>query len=241
MLNRRRQYRVLPEFANIVQSELLGPKVHARSVTLLDLSAGGAGVELPSGAKDLLQIGDTVLLRVSSERLPAALIMNGRLSFVSTDTRPKVGIAFLEWRQHRVLLDSDLRSLFNEREAFRVEPDTKRSIEVVLVQGGVRLATRVRDISVLGAGLAGPSPFVERLSSDRPVVLHIQLPEVRGPIIVSSDLRHARVSDGTTALFGFRFEDEASLSPTARRSLADYVMGRQREIARLGLRQEILL
>ncbi len=239
MLNRRRQYRVSPEFSDIVRIELLGPKVHARSVTLLDLSAGGAGVELPTGAKDLLQVGDLVQLRVSSDRLPAPLDMHGRLSFVSPDARPKIGIAFLEWRQHRVILDSELRSLFNEREAFRVEPDTKRPIDVVIEQGAVRATARVRDISVLGVGLTAAASLVESLSPDRPVRLQIHLPEVRGAITVAGDLRHARVVDGASAVLGFRFEDAATLSPTARRAVGDYVMGRQREVARLGLRQEV--
>ena len=69
MDNRRRQYRVTAEFDRLVQVELLGPKVHATNVRMLDLSAGGAGIVLPSRASGVLRMRDRIELRLISAAL----------------------------------------------------------------------------------------------------------------------------------------------------------------------------
>ena len=54
MDNRRRQYRVTAEFDRLVQVELLGPKVHATNVRMLDLySYAGAMASGWSAARAL--------------------------------------------------------------------------------------------------------------------------------------------------------------------------------------------
>ena len=157
-MNRRRQYRVTADFDKFVNLELLGPKVHARNVRLLDLSSGGCGVELPAAANGMLRRNDTVNLRVISSRLPDSVDMKGTVAWLKEKSaKPQVGLNFVNWRQHRILLDSDLKGLFNEREAFRVTPDGRKPIDVELELVGDIAGTftvRIRDVSLLGLGVS---------------------------------------------------------------------------------------
>lgn len=241
-MNRRRQYRVTADFEKYVKLELLGPKVHATRVRLLDLSSGGCAVELPLSADGLLANRDLVDLRVISERLPASLDMSGQVAWIKGGPRaPHIGLNFINWRQHRMLLDSDLKGLFNEREAFRVAPDSRRPISVELHVGADRQTTipgSVRDISVLGIGVSvGTSQLSQRPELD-PVVASFVLPDSDERIEATVDVRYVRSEpENRTAHVGLRLAAPDRLPMSARRSLQRYVMGRQRALCRMGVRE----
>lgn len=240
MSNRRRQYRVTERFDELVQIELLGPKVHARNVVLQDLSAGGAGIVLPKTASGMLRLRDRIELHLISPKLSNGPVrMHAKVCHLDErGLEPKVGISFESWREHRVLLDSELRSLFNEREAFRVEPGLDPILVEVLARAGrVRLMGRLRDVSVLGLGVQLPLEATERLRVGMSVMLRFALPGSSEVIEAPCQVRHMRV-DGSLRRsgIGFRMADGVRMKAEHRRSVRDFVMLRQRELLRMGVR-----
>jgi len=240
--DRRKQYRVTTEFDELVKIELLGPKVHARNVRLLDLSAGGAGIELPEHTGGLLRIRDRIELSMLSPKLPTDIKMDARVCYLDErGARPKVGLAFESWREHRILLDSELRTLFNEREAYRVEPAVQDPLVVELHARGGRLVVHggVRDLSVLGFGLWVPTSALEHLRDGASIDLHLSFPGDDGGLVTPAQVRYLQ-ADGarTRALVGLRLPDGPTVGPRVRQAITRFVMERQRELLRMGLRED---
>ena len=253
MDNRRRQYRVTAEFDRLVQVELLGPKVHATNVRMLDLSAGGAGIVLPSRASGVLRMRDRIELRLISAALSEPVRMFARISHLDERERePKVGLEFESWREHRALLDSELKTLFNERDAFRVDPSQREPVELRILGGrgdALLAATRavgtrasapveaqVRDISVTGLGVKLLGPVTGPWGATEGLRLEARLPGEPQAVTLDVELRYLRPQADGMTLAGLRLAEETT--PHARRARAAvtrYVMDRQRAILRVGL------
>lgn len=255
MDNRRRQYRVTAEFDRLVQVELLGPKVHATQVRLLDLSAGGAGLVLPARASGVLRMRDRIELRLVSEALAEPVRMFARICHLDERERePKVGLAFESWREHRALLDSELKSLFNEREAFRVDPSQKEPVGLrILAPGGGLLAVsrpvgtrlagpveaQLRDISVSGLGVKLVGPLSGAWGAHDSLQVEARLPGEDAALRVDVELRYLRPQGDGLTLAGLRLHEEATPhARRARQAVTRYVMERQRALLRVGLRDE---
>ena len=242
MNNRRSQYRVTARFDQLVQVEVVGPKIHARNVVLQDLSAGGAGIVLPRSASGMLRLSDRIDLQMHSEKLSEGPVrMSARICHLDErEARPMVGLAFESWREHRALLDSDLRELFNEREAFRIEPGGGAVVvQVRSPDRRVRLTGNLRDISVLGFGLDQPLEAADRLLSGTMVSLHFTLPGSSTVIHAPSQIRFLRADlDGQRTISGLRLAEGLKVDPKHRREIARFVMTRQRELLRMGIRPD---
>ena len=243
MSNRRTQYRVTARFDKLVRIELVGPKVRASNVILQDLSAGGAGLILPSSASGMLRHRDRVELSLSSEKLTDGPVsMFARICHLDErERRPKVGLEFESWREHRALLDSDLRELFNEREAFRIEPGRQEIVtELSTPDRRVRLTGSIRDISMLGFGVEMPPEAMERLEVGRMIALKFNLPGGSSVIEAPCQLRFVTADfTGQRNLSGLRMADGIKVDPKHRREIARYVMQRQREHLRMGIRDDV--
>jgi c-di-GMP-binding flagellar brake protein YcgR len=237
--NRRKQYRVTARFDQLVKIEVVGPKVHCKNVVLQDLSAGGAGIILPKSASGMLRLRDRIELRLESTKLSdGPVTMFARICHLDERTaRPNVGLAFESWREHRALLDSDLRELFNEREAFRVEPgSTPVIVETATLDRRVRMMARLRDISVQGFGLDLPFEAAERFQAGTTVSLRFAFPGSSRVIHAPSQIRFLRVDAlRHRTISGLRMADGPRVDPKDRREIARYVMSRQRELLRMGL------
>jgi c-di-GMP-binding flagellar brake protein YcgR len=238
-MNRRRQYRVTAEFDKYVQLELLGPKVHARQVKLIDLSSGGCAVVLPAGANGLLRRRDLVNLRVISQRLPEHLDMHGKVAWLKeSDRRPVVGLTFVDWRQHRALLDTDLKGLFNEREAYRVSPDMRHPPTVTLGIGDDPLEGKLRDVSFLGLGVSVRTDLLPQQPALEVVRTSLLLPS--SPVLVEAraEVLYIRAeAEHKRAHMGLRLLEPDKLPGPMRRAVQQYVMERQRELLRMGVRE----
>lgn len=245
MNNRRTQYRVTARFDELVQIELVGPKVHARNVQLEDLSAGGAGIVLPSTTTGMFRLRDRIELQLRSPKLSAGpVLMYARICHLDERMRqPRVGLAFESWREHRILLDSDLRELFNEREAFRVEPGRDAIItELSTLNRRVRLTGQVKDISMLGFGLELPMEACDRLKSGSTVVLRFTFPNGGRVIQAPSQIRFLRADSihrrSTAGLQMHEGHGHHTISHADRRDITQFVMSRQRELLRMGVRPD---
>jgi c-di-GMP-binding flagellar brake protein YcgR len=243
-MNKRRQYRATADFEKLVQLQLLGPKVHAHNVRLLDLSSGGAGVELPASASGMLLMRDLVELRVLSPRLPETIDMRGKVAWLDeAAARPKVGIVFVNWREHRMLLDSQLKGLFNEREAFRVEPDHRHPItaEIHLDDGATTLQVKLRDISVLGLALRIPAKSMDQLPAKTGALVTLRSGHAEMDLKLRAEVRHVREDEsGPWAHAGFRLVHDPRGAARAERAINRFVMQRQRDSLRLGLRPTVI-
>ena len=144
----------------------------------------------------------------------------------------RLGLQFLEWTTARRKLDKRLRSLFNEREAFRVEPDPSDPVEVRFASAdGSKSVVELRDISVRGLGLRFAHGEGDPPRMKQRVALSIAFPtaptvvlQVTGEVV----MRSVAVEG---VLVGVCFEDNKAFQrgePTIR----DYVMQRQVEILR---------
>lgn len=240
-MDRRRQYRVTAEFDKFVQLELLGPKVHARQVRLLDLSSGGCAVVLPAAANGMLRRRDLVNLRVISKRLGQPLDMHGRVAWLKEgERRPQVGLTFVDWRQHRTLLDSDLKGLFNEREAYRVSPDTRHRASLQLtVAGGPEtpFEGHLRDVSILGLGVSVRTDMLPQQPALEVVRTQLLLPSSPTLIEARAEILYIRAErKDKRAHMGLRLIDADHLPGPVRRAIQQYVMQRQRELLRMGVR-----
>ena len=253
MSNRRRQYRVTAEFDRLVRIELVGPKVRVPDVRMLDLSASGAGLVLPASTHGVLSGGDRIELRLLSEALSAPVRMFAMICHLDEAGRePKVGIEFESWREHRALLDSELKTLFNERETYRVDPSQKEPVGLRLIGGptpsllaisrtpGVRLGAPVeaqlRDISLSGLGVKLMGPISGAWSQIDYLQLEVRLPGEPAPMGVDVELRYLRPQADGIMLAGLLLPDDSNAA--ARRVLSAvtrYVMARQREVLRAGL------
>ena len=72
-MERRRHYRVTPEFRREVTVDVKGTRGQWWPANLVDISVGGAALVLEQDARTSMRRGDKVTLRFQSERLNAPL------------------------------------------------------------------------------------------------------------------------------------------------------------------------
>ena len=234
MDNRRQHYRVQPSAAERIEIALLANGLSPDPVRLLDLSAAGAGVELPETARGLLATDQAVTLRVTSLRLLAPIDLQGLVCRVDeTAPCPRVGLRFVDWREHRALLHSDLRTLFNERGAFRATPDPLRRVRVEVQTPAGRRVGRLRDLSVTGVGVE-----LNDVGGAQPgdaVGVTVVLPQPFSPVVALAEVRHVHTGTRRPVMGLFLVTDRRE-EARMQREIAPWVMARQRAIAQTGAR-----
>ena len=234
MSNRRQHYRVQPSRAERIEIALVTADLPPDPVRLLDLSAAGAGLELPESAQGALKTDQEVTLRVLSDKLLAPIDLKGLVCHVDERApRPCVGLRFVDWREHRALLHSELRSLFNERAAFRASPPTNRRVRVEVQTPGGRMAGRLRDLSVTGVGVE-----LDELGGAVPgdaVGVTVMLPPPFGLVVALAEVRHIQTRERRPIMGLFLVTDRRE-EARLQREIAPWVMARQRAVAQTGAR-----
>jgi c-di-GMP-binding flagellar brake protein YcgR len=207
-------------------------------VGLIDISAGGVALAL--GADEALpaKINETVTIIFESDRLGQPLEISSHLRHIKMsddDANIIYGVSFDPWDENRLNLTPKLRSLFNEREAVRVEPSDDGEIDVQLVFNGrgTVLNGLLRDISVLGLGVWLNTDDAPSLNSASTVALDLTLPTCTEPLHLEVEVRH-RAPIGERSRVGMHFTDKDRKTLTNRQKvLTNYVMARQIENARI--------
>lgn len=229
MENRRRHYRVRPGARAPVEIELADVGLQQGAIRLLDLSAAGAGLELPEAARGRLSSGGRVRLRVRSARLPRPLDLTGQVCrVVPAEGRVQVGLRFEGWREERRRLDARLRALFNERAAFRARPARGRRVRVEVQTPRGRRMGEVVDLSITGVGVA-----LRDAAGAQPgdaVALRLMLPRPAGPVAASGEVRHARQGERGVIL-GLRLVSDRREAARLFRDLQPWVAALQRAMA----------
>ena len=237
-MERRRHYRVTPEFRREVTVDVKGTRGQWWPANLVDISVGGAALVLEQESRTSMRRGDKVTLRFQSERLNAPVEVPSQIYYVRGNNGPhRIGIGFEEWEDARSKLGPRLRSLFNQRQAFRVDVDiaTPIQVSVTLEEGSKPVRANARDFSILGVGLWIHSRDVEKFRMEQKISIQFSLPKSRDDFQLGAVVRHVG-AEGIQRAIGLEFIPDARMGTDCRRLLRDYVMRRQLEMRRKGVR-----
>ena len=152
------------------------------TVGLIDISAGGVAVAVSADSPLSVANGDKVTVKFESDRLGTPLQISShirRIKFSSDKKSIMYGVLFDTWTDKRLNLTPKLRSLFNEREAVRVEPREDEEIDVHLVVNGEERIVRglLRDISVSGVGVWLNDDEDSKACTDPQISVDLTLPD----------------------------------------------------------------
>ena len=237
MSNERRQhYRVSPTTEREVRVAIRNSQGVEHSVGLIDISAGGVALACRAADAPQVSLMDTVTIVFSSDRLGSPLEIESQVRHVQLsddDLNIMYGVRFLGWSGKRNSLTPKLRSLFNEREAVRVDPREDEEIEVELsLSGKARVASGLlRDISVLGVGVWVSTDDGPLLEEGSKLKMTLRLPNGEDDIELDAEIRHMQPL-GEQARLGVEIQDSDRVRKQ-RHGITGYVMSRQIEIARI--------
>jgi len=205
---------------------------------LIDISAGGAGVACPSPDMPHVRRSEEVLLRFEAPgRLHQPLELIARVTnLVRGNTHTRLGLSFEMVTSDRAKLDPRLRSLFNERRAFRVSPPDPEPVhvDVASMLTNHSIVAAMRDISILGIGLRCAEETSRHLDSGSLVGLKFTLNGQEEQLSTRAIVRHTHVDRFQTHRFvGLEFEhDSPQVDHPNTQAITDYVMLSQLEARR---------
>ena len=234
--DRRLNYRVTPTIEREVTVNVVLPSGDSVDLALIDISAGGVGMAGMLGEDPPLQEGDSIIVCFTSKRLLHPLEIPSQVRHIKiVDDAAHYGISFDEWGGARSHLAPKLRSLFNEREAVRVEPRPEEDVVVhigVPTKGGV-VEGWLRDISVLGVGMWITAEDQVDLEDRRRVQIQFTLPQSKGLLELEVHICHQQVVGDRTRLGLQIVNDQPGRWNGVHREITQYVMSRQIEVARI--------
>jgi c-di-GMP-binding flagellar brake protein YcgR len=234
--DRRLNYRVTSRIEREVFVDFVLADGAAVRVMLVDLSAGGLGAGLSYTDTSPVQAGDRLIVRFSSDRLLNPLEIKSQIRHVKVEGDLLLyGVAFEDWGEVRSQLAPRLRTLFNEREAVRVEPRTDQDVSVSVQLSGRRaqLEGLLRDISIFGVGMWVMAEESAILTSGDTVYLELALPPSTRTLNLAASVCHQQLVGGR-ARIGLRMvRDQPGDWTGVQKVITRYVMTRQLEVARL--------
>jgi c-di-GMP-binding flagellar brake protein YcgR len=234
--DRRLNYRVTPTIEREVDIHVVLGDGTVADLALIDISAGGVGMAGPLDDPPDLCEGDSIVLRFSSKRLLKPIEIPSQVRHIKpTEQGIHYGIAFDDWGGTRSHLAPKLRSLFNEREAVRVEPRPEEDVLVNILgqEQPVNIEGWLRDISVLGVGMWVTLEDQLELESGSTVQVQLTLPRTDKSLNLEALVRHQQIV-GDRARIGLQIvNDQPGRWNGVHREITQYVMSRQIEIARI--------
>ena len=235
---RRRHYRVTPEALADIEVWFHLPRFpDPLRVVLIDIAAGGAGIDLPQLSRGALELGEFPMLELRAAELTEPVQIETEIVNVrnGVDQPLRAGLAFRNWMDNRSTLDPQLWRIFNQRRTVRVEP--KDEIRLVLRgRHGNKMRGTLRDLSLEGLGLWIRRKGAESAGVDETLRLTVQLPGMRKELEIVGQARHLQIWQGAAvARSGMVLGDRRSVPPEARLALQRMIVERQRELRAKGL------
>ena len=233
--DRRIHYRVTPTIEREVHVFAITPVGSRHQVGLIDISAGGIAFGLDHSEPLTAKVGDVLTLRFETGRLQKSLEIQAKLRHQkNADNNIVYGVAFEAWENERHGLAPQLRSLFNEREAVRVEPeDDELGINIDMAGKSNLDAGVLRDISVLGVGiwLADDNPITVKENDS--LTIGLQLHPEEENIDIKVRVCHTQRVGDRVRIGAEIVENSGATLRTKKKRIMDYVMKRQIEVARI--------
>lgn len=235
---RRGTYRVQPQELDRLDASVLISDARV-PVTLLDLSARGAGVRTDhAGGRILEQMAAAgATNQVSLElRLPdpgPPLCLSARMVQVSGDPDGlRIGLQLRPAQREAV--EAWLLPLFNQRRALRVSaPPGKPLIVRVFDDQGEPLAeVRMVDLSVEGMGLELDDAAKAALSVGSAVALRFVVAGSREPVRLGAVVRHIGEDGDGQTVAGVAFDPDQGDATHARSRVGAYIVRRQLQMRR---------
>jgi len=243
----RRHYRVTGDDLNgILVSMVFGKQRH--DVHLLDISAAGAAIAFlgwkPIQFQEIASKNRTnTSMRIKAHSLQEPLNIACQVVHLREVNAGLVcGLAFRQPIEQIVNLDQALLKVFNRRGAVRVnaDPDVPVSVRLTDDNGSPLVSGLMRDLSLTGIGISVPANTIKHIGNG--AALRVEFTVDNHELSLPAEVRFARKVTATqtgdvvpvnTAILGIEFDEQAREKNTINRSLANWVMRRQREIQRI--------
>ena len=136
---RRKAYRVSPTGDNAMQAEITGENENAVG-KVLDVSLMGATVLIATSPSPTFAIGELVDAHFQSAPTGHIEVQAKIQSRSELDDSRRFGLTFIDSDALRAKLNIKLLRLFNQREAFRVEPSAATPVEIRMCAEGSEVA-----------------------------------------------------------------------------------------------------
>lgn len=229
--DKRKEYRA--ELAGKHQIEVIlaagGREVPGR---LLDASKGGLAAAFARESDPGLEPGVRARAKIRllwlDRTLDAGLVEIKHRT--EEDDRIRYGFQFADPGILAAQLDPSLWPYFNQRAAFRVQPDPASLIEVTLEWEGGSAVGRLSDLSTGGMGLTlDPETDLPREAG---LSISFAIPGRESPMRFTGVVRNMR-PQGEHRCYGIQFVEEVARTfRTQQQGIASYVMQRQQEALR---------
>ncbi len=246
---RRRHYRV-KDFAELISCQLRHPKRDLSSyrVRLLDISLGGARLIAPAKIRSRLSHGDRVRLVLRSERIAKPVEVDAEVLHITGGSGAvRLSLAFDNWVRERKKLDVSLLQLFNEREAFRVQPPRAMELTLTWSDGEVEdegeapteetMTVAIRDLSLMGLGIRMKPNEAARLQEGMAMRAAFRMPDPPRPLMRCQARVSWRMEVEPRKLWfvGIALDYSQRHNPHLYRILNQFVMNRQIDLRRRGV------
>ncbi len=234
--NRRVHYRVTPDIERDVRVFAVTPGSTSHQVGLIDISAGGISFAVTADHGLQAQVGSKLTLRFEASRLNNTLEIPSTLRRIEeADDNLIYGVEFNNWADDRFRLAPQLRSLFNEREAVRVEPPEGDELDVSVAINGETTLTPglLRDISVLGVGIWLHDDEHHVVSNQDAITIGLQLDNDDEEVQLEVRVRHTHTVGDRVRLGVEICDDQTRRVADTQKRIMKYVMQRQIEAARI--------
>ena len=235
---RRRHYRVTSEAMQKIEVWLdLESRTAPIRVELVDIAAGGAGLDLPQLRRGDVAPGSMAVLELKSDELLKPVRIESEVVNVrnGVDRPLRLGLAFQNWMENRSTLDPQLWRLFNQRRTVRVEPEEEMKL-VLRGKYGQKMRAKIRDLSEEGLGLWIRRQGAEAAPEGARLEMTIQLPGMRKELNVRAVAKHLKIWQGApVARSGLELGSRRDIPPDLRLALQRIIVDQQRKLRAKGL------
>lgn len=194
----------------------------------VDLNSKGLGAtfqSVPSGVLPL--VGEVGHVLIAADWLKSRLSLEARVVRRS-DIAAAICLFGFEFLASADEVDSQLRRVFDPRQAFRLQPPRNKPVEVVIIgASGLREVATLQDVSFTGIGLEVDIDSERRIGTTSEVELELPLPSGDEPLTVPAAIRHRHYVGESRVVVGLVFRLPRSATPI-QKAIDDYVMTLQR-------------
>ena len=206
------------------------------AVVVVEASTVRLTASVDGSLRGVLRVGTRLQVHMSSERLLGDLEMKAIVVSLQLDGDSlRCTGEYLVPPAERAGFECNLHRAFNERRAYRVEPDAADAIEVDVMSNDARprhVLASLADLSVLGIGLRVSQEQAKLLAAGMRVRVGFTLPGDRCRVEVDAEVRDcSRFTSLARVGLAFEFKNT---DHAARRAVTRYVMARQVEARRNG-------
>jgi hypothetical protein len=178
---------------------------------VIDITAEGVAVRIPSAAGLALREGEGVVLTFAGSRFPLPITTPGVVKYhLPEGPTDRFGLEFADKASlEKALGGQSLHFLFNRRKSFRVAPEKEPSIAVTLRRLGEekRTVARLVDISEGGLSVSVGRESDPGYADRESLEVSLLLPVRDGDIRLRATLRHRRIVGGRIR-FGMEIDVE---------------------------------